>query len=161
MEEKRNEDFTLMNKFICFCMLAFLGLGSCNDNTGGGGAFIPDVPVNITINTQLPLYFHLQNLGGYALINGGSRGIFLVHGFDDTYYALERTCTYLSDLTCSVIQIDSQNIQLKCGTYSQGAYSECCKSKFSFDGNVLESPSTYPLKRYVVTDNDGVLYIRN
>ncbi len=134
---------------------------SCKDEGGGTASYIPDVPVNLTINTDLPLYYHLQTPGAYSLLEGGYRGIFLVHNFDDKFYAVERTCSYQTELPCAIIQIDTSIIQLRCGTYSDTGYSACCKSQFSFEGFALQGPAVFPLKQYPVYQNGNLLTIRN
>lgn len=161
MGVSRVKDFTHMRRIIPILFLAFVA-SSCGDNTPNNGqVFIPDVPVSITVNMELPSHYHLQNLGGYTLLEGGHRGIFLVHNFDDEYYALERTCTFNPDFACAQVQIDSSNIQLKCGTYQNDTFAECCQSLYSFDGFVLQGPSQFALKRYNVFKNGSLLTVRN
>lgn len=160
MAEKRVKGSILMSK-VWFVILALVFISSCDDNTPANQqVFIPDVPVNLTINTDLPLHFHLQTPGNYSLLEGGHRGIILVHNFDNRFYALERTCTNNPDLSCSFIQIDSTNILLRCGTYSN-QFDTCCTSQFSFDGNVLQGPAIFPLRQYAVSRAGNVLTIRN
>ncbi len=159
--EKQVKDSTIMRK-LAFIFIAAFFVSSCNDNTGQNGlVFIPDVPVSITVNMDLPLHFHLQNLGGFTLLEGGHRGIFLVHNFDDEFYAIERTCTFNSDLQCAHIQVDSSNIQLRCGVYQADTFAQCCQSLYSFDGFVLQGPSQFGLKRYQVFRNGSLLTVRN
>lgn len=150
-----------MNKFIAIVTL-FLLVSSCDDNTTNNGqVLIPNVPVSVTVNMALPSHFHLQNLGGYSLLEGGNRGIFLVHNFDDEFYAIERTCTFNPDLDCAHIQIDTSNIQLRCGVYENDTFSSCCQSSYSFDGLVLQGPSRFGLRRYNVFRNGDLLTVRN
>lgn len=146
---------------VLLVSIVFLG-SSCKDDTQTNGqVFIPDVPVSVTVNMDLPLHFHLQNLGGYSLLEGGNRGIFLVHNFDDEFYAIERTCTFDPDTDCGFIQVDSSNIQLRCGTYQNDTFSQCCQSLYSFDGFVLQGPTRFSLKRYNVFRNGNLLTVRN
>ena len=147
-------------KYILLFIVPFL-LSACKDEGNNGYSYIPDVPVNITVNTDLPLYFHLQTPGAYSLLNGGYRGIFLVHHFDDKFYAIERTCSYQTDLNCAVIQVDTSIIQLRCGTYADTGFVSCCNSQFSFEGFVIQGPATFPLKQYPVYQNGNLLTIRN
>ena len=157
----QGKDFIHMHKLWPILMLVVVA-SSCNDNTPTNGqVFIPNVPVSITVNMDLPLHFHLQNLGGYTLLQGGHRGVFLVHNFDDEYYALERTCTFNPDLDCAHIQIDTSNIQLRCGIYDNDTFAQCCQSLYSFDGFVLQGPSRFALKRYSVFRNGNLLTVRN
>ena len=44
---------------------------------------IPDVPVNMSINLDLPSYNALNAPGGYAYVTGGSRGIVVYRNFDE------------------------------------------------------------------------------
>lgn len=145
--------------FVLVCL--FAGLHSCKDEGNNQINNIPDVPVNLTINLDLPSYYHLQTPGSYALLEGGFRGVFLVHHFDGNYYALERTCSFQSDLACAVIHIDTTNIQLRCGSYTTPGFETCCTSQFSFDGFVIQAPATLPLKRYRVSTSGNLVTIRN
>lgn len=160
---KPEKDFMIMRK-LTFILLAFLVVSSCNNdnnNAGNGQVLIPDVPVSITVNIDLPSHYHLQNLGGFSLLEGGNRGIFLVHNYDDEFYAIERTCTFNPDLDCAHIQVDTTNIQLRCGIYENDTFSQCCQSRYSFDGFVFQGPSRFPLKRYSVIRNGSLITIRN
>ncbi|MBI1307842.1 MAG: hypothetical protein GC181_14660 [Bacteroidetes bacterium] len=151
-----------MKSLSIFLLLLIFGLPACKDNTKQNNyPFIPNVPVSITINLELPNYYQLQTPGAYTLLDGGHRGIFLVHNFDDQFYAVERTCTYQPDDSCSVIQVDTTKIQLRCGLYSKSGFEECCGSQYSFDGNVIQGPSTYALKLYSVSRNGSLLTVRN
>jgi nitrite reductase/ring-hydroxylating ferredoxin subunit len=147
--------------FIAIVM-GFTILQSCKpDNPYTGDCFVPEISVNQTINMDLPQYFNLQNLGEYIFLDGGNKGIFLVHNYDDIYYAVERTCTYQSDLECSTIHVDSLNLQLKCGEPSDTGFVQCCTSKYLFDSRVVEGPSRCNLKTYRINRSGNVLYINN
>ncbi len=135
---------------------------SCkSDDIYSGDCYVPDIPVNITINMSFAEHFLLQNMGEYKYLEGGNRGIFLVHNYDDYYYAIERTCTYQSDLECSKIFVDSLNLQLRCGTETDTGFVECCTSKFTFDSRVIAGPSRCNLKTYRVNKSGNTLYINN
>lgn len=162
-EESRAKDFMITVKRAIFIFsLGFMFLhSSCGDDNQNQQSFIPDVPVNITINTDLPSYYHLKNLGSYEYLDGGHRGVLLIHNFDDLFYAIERTCSFESDQECAYIFVDSMNIQLRCGEYVDTGFVQCCASKFSFDGNVLEPPAQLPLRLYRVVKNGGLITIAN
>jgi hypothetical protein len=150
-----------MRKLVIILLMG-LFVSGCNDDTPNNGQiFIPNVPVSITVNMDLPSHFHLQNLGGFSLLEGGHRGIFLVHNFDDEFYAIERTCTFDPDLDCGHIQVDTSNIQLRCGIYENDTFKQCCQSLYGFDGFVLQGPSRFPLKRYNVFRNGSLITVRN
>jgi len=140
--------------------VAFFGCSPDNIYQNGD-CFIPEVVVNETINTSLPQYFHLQNMGEFIYLEGGNRGIFLVHNYDDAYYAIERTCTYNSDLACSKIFVDSTSLQLKCGEEKDTGFVECCESRFMFDSRLLQGPARCNLKTYRINASGTTLFINN
>lgn len=141
---------------LCF----FAAFQACDDDPGGDHP-VPAASVNLTINTDLPTYFKLKNLGSYVYEDGGNRGILVIHGFDDQFYAFDRLCTHLPDLTCSLIHVDSMNLNLRCGHFSDTTWVPCCESKYQMDGLVQQGPAKYPLRQYPVAINGSILYIRN
>ena len=152
-----------MNRIILILLiLGVVSFDSCkSDDLYSGDCFVPEVSVNYTINMNLPEYFQLQNLGEFLYLEGGNRGVFLVHNFDDVYYAVERTCTYKSDLECAKIFVDSLTLQLRCGAEVDTGFIQCCTSKYQFDSRVTEGPSRCNLKTYRINRNGNILYINN
>lgn len=150
----------------CFLILflsafGFIYLGCNSDPIYEGECYVPEIPVNITINMSLPEYFLLQNAGEYRYVDGGNRGIFLVHNYDDVYYAIERTCVYQSDNECAKIFVDSTTLQLKCGTEVDTGFVECCSSRYLFDSRVVNGPARCNLKTYRLNLSGNTLYINN
>ena len=122
---------------------------------------IPDVYVNMQINLDLPLYSSLQNPGTYIYIHDeGYKGLIIYHD-NSGYIALERTCPYRPLDECSKVTVDNSGIMIRCGQYKGTNWEPCCNSKFEMNGNVLEGPSIYPLKKYNVTRDGNMLTIRN
>jgi len=101
---------------------------------------IPNVPVNITINLDLPSYLPLNAPGGYVYVSGGSRGIVVYRHFDE-FVALDRHSTYNSDEECAVVSVDPDNIfELE---------DTCSGSRFSImNGCVIQGPAKFGLKKY-------------
>jgi hypothetical protein len=101
---------------------------------------IPNVPVNITINLDLPSYLPLNAPGGYVYVPGGSRGIVVYRHFDE-FVALDRHSTYNSDDECAVVNVDPDNIfELE---------DTCSGSRFSImNGGVIQGPAKFGLKKY-------------
>ena len=69
--------------------------------------------------------------------------------------AYDRNCTYHSSdpAPCATVYVDSSNII---------AVDSCCHSQFSmYDGTVLQTPATLPLKSYHTTFDGNVLHIYN
>jgi hypothetical protein len=133
----------------------------CTDDDDSPYAEIPDGPVSLTINLDLPLYHHMYTMGSFSYHDGGHKGVLLVHNFDDEYYAFERTCTHQPDLSCSRVEVDSLLINIRCGSYQDGSWEECCGSKFFFNGQVEQSPARFPLKQFPVLKSGSVLTVRN
>lgn len=101
---------------------------------------IPNVPVNITINLDLPSYQPLNSPGGYVYTNGGSRGIVVYRNFDE-FVALDRHSTYNSQDECAIVSVNPDNLFELLDT--------CSGSRFSIiNGAALAGPAKFGLKRY-------------
>ena len=101
---------------------------------------IPNVPVNIIINLDLPSYQPLNTPGGYVYISGGSRGIIVYRNFDE-FVALDRHSTYNSTDPCAIASVNPDNLFELIDT--------CSGSKYSImSGVVIEGPAKFGLKRY-------------
>jgi Rieske Fe-S protein len=160
MEEKMEGVFTIMyNQTFTFLFSAFFLFCTCKDDPMESNPVNP-APVNLTINTDLPSYFHLKNMGGFIYESGGNKGILLIHAYDDNFYALDRACTYNPDWACSLINVDTTRLNLRCGTYDT-VWRPCCDSRFQYDGNVIKGPAKYPLRAYPITISGSILYVRN
>jgi Rieske Fe-S protein len=161
LAEKAERDFMTINKTVFAIILAScLAIYSCKDDAAGDNP-VPTAPVNLVINTDLPTYFKLKTLGNYVYEEGGNRGVLIIHGYDDNFYAFDRLCTHLPDLACSLIHVDSMRLNLRCGTFKDTSWTACCDSKFQLDGNVLQGPAKYPLRQYPVTFSGSTIYVRN
>ncbi|MBI3133932.1 MAG: hypothetical protein HYZ14_04580 [Bacteroidetes bacterium] len=96
--------------------------------------------MNVTINLDLPSYQALNSPGGYAYVNGGSRGLVVYRNFDE-FVALDRHSTYNSDDDCAIVSVNPDNIFELIDT--------CSGSRFSIiNGAVIEGPAKFGLKRY-------------
>jgi hypothetical protein len=162
LKMKITERFLTMNScglmgVLLMLFLAFTGT-SCNQQQDEN--LIPNRPVNIRVNMELPLYVNLQFPGNHVYLNGGNSGVVLIHGFDGEFYALDRMCSYEPFNECSRIEID-ESLSMKCGNFEQGVFYECCASKFQFDGTPVEGPAVYPLRRYRVFRTGNILDISN
>lgn len=123
------------NRIIYF-FTALLFLTSCKEEAYP----IPNVPVNIILNLDLPSYQVLNSPGGTVYVNGGSRGLVVYRDFDQ-FVALDRHSTYNSQDECAVVQINPDNMFELIDT--------CSGSRFSIiNGAVLEGPAKFGLKRY-------------
>lgn len=127
----------IYSRIAIFCLVVVtLFFTSCKEEPHP----IPNVPVNISINLDLPSYQPLNAPGGYVYINGGSRGIVVYRNFDE-FVALDRHSTYNSEDPCAVAEVDSLNFFELVDT--------CSGSRFSImSGVVLEGPAKWGLRRY-------------
>ena len=137
METNRNFMLQIYSRFILIgtIIMPFF-LTSCKEEVHP----VPNVPVNISINLDLPSYQALNAPGGYAYVNGGSRGIVVYRNFDD-FVALDRHSTYNSDDPCAVVSIDPDNFLQLVDTCSGSRYDIA-------SGTVVEGPAKWPLRRY-------------
>lgn len=117
---------------------------------------VPSIAFNINININLPSYSGLQNIGGYAYVNGvGSKGVIVYRRSIDEFVAYDRQSTADGGLDCSGVEIDEENSLLVndvCGT-----------SQFSlYDGSVVTGPAEFGLRGYLtIFDGAYTLNISN
>ena len=122
--------------FLFGPILISLFLASCKEKNYP----IPNVPVNLNINLDLPSYNALNAPGGFAYVNGGSRGIIVYRNFDN-FVALDRHSTYNSEKECAVVDINPNNAFELIDTCSGSIYS-------ILSGVVINGPAQYGLKQY-------------
>lgn len=122
---------------------------------------VPQVAVNLQINLDNPLYTNLSTAGGYVYLDGGARGIVVIHNYDENYYALDRACPYHPSDSCGQINMQHGNIYLACGHYQGNDWIDCCGSQFMLDGSIVKGKSEYPLRMYRVQQSGTLLNITN
>lgn len=122
--------------FLFWSISATLFLSSCKEKNYP----IPNVPVNVNINLDLPSYTPLNSAGGFVYVNGGSRGLVVYRNFDE-FIALDRHSTYNSDKECAIVSVNPAN------TFE--LIDSCSESVFSIiSGVVIKGPAQFGLKRY-------------
>lgn len=128
----------IYNSFFLFCLISInLLLTSCKEKDPFP---IPNVPVNIILNLDLPSYQTLNAPGGWTYINGGSRGLVIYRNFDE-FVALDRHSTYDSENDCAIVSVDSSNYFILNDSCSDSQYN-------LLDGTVVKGPAKWGLKRY-------------
>lgn len=142
-------------------LVIVLFFSACKDDNNNNNYYIPEGPVNFTINTDLPQYYYLKSPGTYIYHEGGHRGVILVHNYDDNFITLERSCSYESDQTCSKISVDSTTLTLRCGNMVSGKWESCCSSIFMLGGEVAKGPAVYNLRQYYTQQNGSVITVTN
>lgn len=123
---------------------------------------IPRGLVNLYIDLNLASYQHLNNVGTHAYLEGGVKGVLVIHDYDDQWYAFERTCAYNPTKNCSQIWVDSINIQLMCGEYSNpSSFLPCCESTYTYSGFPLKGPAQGRLAQYYISRTGNVIQVYN
>lgn len=114
---------------------------------------IPSVPVNERVNLDNPDNANLNVIGGSITIPGGLRGIIVYRRSDQEYTALDRMCSYQSNNTNAIVNLDNS---VSIGTDST------CGSRFQLtDGSPVGGPASQPLRSYKTTLVGRDLYISN
>ncbi len=134
----------IYNRIILLLTTTSIFLIGCNEANQHP---IPNLPVNIYLNLSLPAYQELNNPGGWAYVNGGSKGIIVYRNFDQ-FVALDRHSTYSPDSACAIAEVDSINFF--------SINDPCSDSKYNIlDGTVTQGPAKWGLKQYYTTWDGG------
>ncbi len=136
-----------MKNLLLLCFGFLLLSSKCNNQNQNP---VPFVPVDVTIDIQLPSYSNLQGVGGWSYLNGGSRGIIVYRKGIDEFVAFDRHSPADISGTCPFpLYPDSQNfLQLK---------DSCNNAVFSlYDGSPV-SNSIYGLRQYATQFNGNNL----
>ena len=141
----------MVNRILIIGILATLTLSSCRKDDNESG--VPFVPVDITININLPEYNALAVPSGWVNVGGGSRGILIYRASPSDFIAYDRHCPYQSQDLCAIIMQDNNVIAVDM---------DCCQTHYLItDGSVTQGPGSLPLHRYNTTFNGSQLRIFN
>lgn len=136
-----------------FILLLFFIFSGCKKNNKQHP--VPSYSFDITINIDLPSYSQLVGVGGYAYVNGGSRGIIVYRRAIDDFVAFDRHSPKDPNGTCAQPLVpDTDNfLQLN---------DTCSGATFSlYDGSAI-SGSEYGLRQYqTVWNGTNTLRIYN
>jgi nitrite reductase/ring-hydroxylating ferredoxin subunit len=144
-----------MMKYLLSTLLGvFLVLPSCKKDSINDQLGIPFVNVSRYIFLSDPNFIGLNAVGGFAYLDGGSKGIIVYHRAFDEYVAFDRHCTWKTQDNCQVVNDTNTTVILNC---------VCCESKFSLvDGTVLNGPAFNGLLQYnAQISSPGTLHIYN
>lgn len=120
----------------------------CNDVN----QYIPYVPVDFSINVNLPNYIDLTVPSGHILVNGGSQGIIIYRYTLDDFIALDRHATADIPAGCQV-QVAEDGLML---------VDPCGNSEWLIiDGSVVSGDATLPLHRYATQWTPPILRVYN
>ena len=134
-----------MRKILVGIILCGVSLSNCRKEADVQHR-VPNVPVDIQVNLNLPQFGDLNYIGGWLYLSGGSMGIIAYRASQDVFRAYDRHAPYNVEDDCRVF-VDSTSVT---------ASDECSDSQWLMnDGQVLNGPATYPLREYI-TDFDGL-----
>lgn len=150
-------------KHLIYIGIVFILVGVACRKGPTGADVIPNVPVSLTVNLDLPKYFDLAITGTWMYFPDGYKGLILYHAYDNEYYAFDRACSYQPQNTCSQLWMDSTTkIYMFCGEYINGEYKKCCDSRFEIPGGFpVQAPASQPMRMYNITRSGNTLYIGN
>ncbi|MES2800774.1 MAG: hypothetical protein V4638_12210 [Bacteroidota bacterium] len=134
-----------LHKIILFVtlLLAF----SCNRSNNHP---VPSIPFDFTIDINLPSYSGLMGVGGWAYVNGGSRGIIVYRRSIDEFVAFDRHSPTDPEGNCTYpLYPDTANFLI--------LKDSCANSQFSlYDGSPVAN-SDWGLRQYAAVYNGSNL----
>ncbi len=142
-------DIITMRKLLLLFFI--ISIFSCEKNETND--ILPDVPVNITINIDLPQFLNLQTPTGYAETSGGIKGILVLNtGIGNPpFKAFDKACP---NNDCTSAMVFDGSLKMKCS---------CDDSEYSIlDGSPQTSGNSHFAREYRVSQiNPSTLNITN
>ncbi|MBK9284608.1 MAG: hypothetical protein IPM51_09855 [Sphingobacteriaceae bacterium] len=114
---------------------------------------VPSVPVDMVLYPNDPLNFKLQGIGGWQYLNGGVYGIIIYRKSEQEFTALERCSPELPNNPDAKVKVLPDNFT--CLDSISGSQWQIV------DGNLIQGPATWNLRRYSTSFDGNVLRIRN
>ncbi len=163
MAEKQQKVFIHMKSRYSLTVVVLMVLfGNCKRETIDDRDLIPNVPVTLNINLDLPAYNQLQLPGAWMYFDGGSKGIIVYHGYDFEYRAYDRNCSYQPFENCARIEMEDNSLYAHCGETQKDSFITCCGSRFDLSNAFpVNGPAVRPLKLYNVFKQGNSLLISN
>ena len=140
---------SLVNRILLCAIVPAICLQSrCNEQQ----QYIPYVPVDFSVNVNLPAYIDLSVPSGHALVSGGSQGIILYRYTLDQFVALDRHSTADVPANCQIEVADDGLILTD----------PCSDSEWLIiDGSIVSGSAIYPLHRYGTQWDPPILRVYN
>lgn len=139
-------------KNVFLLSLIFLLMSSCSkEEWRRSNPYIPELAVQLKINTDLPAYTKLQYPGNALLVYGyGVNGIIIINT-GTTFLAYEATCANHQVTSCSALEL-------------VGVEAHCtCEDALEYNLylGIAKTAAQYPLLQYRVYQNGSELMITN
>ena len=143
-----------MKRYLIFSLFIVLFLSCSKDNgINNNNPYLPNYPVDLTINLNLPEYNNLQFVSNSVYINNGAagvRGVFVFNAGSNNYVAFDAACPNQPLSTCSTMTING--IKAVCA---------CDDAEYSFFTGQAQGKQ-YPMKQYRVQQvNSSTLRVYN
>jgi nitrite reductase/ring-hydroxylating ferredoxin subunit len=136
---------------ITIVTLIFSFLLSCDPQQFEIGD-IPYVFVFVELNLNAIENQNLQRDRGYVQVEGGYKGIVVYRENQNSFKALDRTCSVDPLDPCAKVEVHSSGFYLEC---------PCCNSQFDFDGFPIAGIAERLLRPYFVIRDGNFLLIRS
>lgn len=140
-----------MKKILALTLSSFLFLACSKDEWDNRNPYLPEIAVNLPINTNLPTYNKLNYPGNAVYISGyGINGVFVINT-GTGIRAFDATCANHAITSCSRLILD-------------GVEASCSCSDALVYNLFLGLPKTdaqFPLKEYRVTFSGSMITVYN
>ncbi|NHN27955.1 hypothetical protein FIA58_019935 [Flavobacterium jejuense] len=136
----------MKKKILYFFTIIFLISCSKDSAINNKNPYLPNYPVDLTINLNLPEYNNLQFVSNSVYINNGAagvRGIFVFNAGSNNYVAFDAACPNQALSSCSTMTING--IKAVCA---------CDDAEYSFFTGQAPNKQ-YPMKQYRVQQVNG------
>lgn len=138
-----------MNRII---LLIFIVLISCDDYQSDT-TFLPNIPVNVTIDLNLPEGNDIVTNGFITIPNKGVRGVIIFNNGLNRYRAFDLACPHIALQDCSTMVFEKSDLFMTC---------PCDDEAFSkIDGSAKNGNIQYAAREYTVSKSGSILTIRN
>src|SRR5690554_2317654 len=137
--------------FLWLISCLFLTIACEKDEWYHQNPYLPDYAVNLTLNTNLPLYNKLQYPGNVVYVAGYGINGLLVINTGTGIRAFEATCANHGVSSCSKLILDG--VEAKCGCSDELIYNLYL--------GLATTEAQYPLKEYRVVQEGNSITIYN
>jgi len=145
-----------MKRFFAFLLLFILF--SCDSSRTNRNPFLQEIGFRFDINTNLPLYNSLTNIGSAVYIDNpqvGTRGAFVIKSSFDTFRVFEASCPNHEPNNCSTMTLKGNVVTCSCEDFEY----------LLFTGQLANRPDDgrryFDLLEYRATGNGNIVTISN
>jgi nitrite reductase/ring-hydroxylating ferredoxin subunit len=149
-----------MKKYFLLLIFFVILFGCSGDSKNNNNPYLPNFPVNLEVNLNLPQYSDLKYItNGVFVPNHGVRGI-IIFNSGSGYYAFDAACPNQALSSCSTMAFKKLDVNDPLKIDKTTVVCPCDNAEYSlFSGQ--SAGKKYPLKQYRVEVNGTVLNIYN